>query len=190
MSSNRSLFRGFKQSWISMLINTTKRRVQTHKILPHGPPDDIDENAHRYNALNFKIPIDPEADYVKEAERSYAPRTIQSLNQYLEFDYWAVHTIFRLAHPLSQAIMFGMLEDLQLEGFYDDREECLKEVQNALQVNIRTMVDDLQALQYDEEGAYMGGVKGGLGPELRDANLAEGMVNFSSDDEDYDVDND
>ncbi|THU85240.1 hypothetical protein K435DRAFT_558126, partial [Dendrothele bispora CBS 962.96] len=25
------------------LINTTKRRAQTHKILPHGPPDDIDE---------------------------------------------------------------------------------------------------------------------------------------------------
>ncbi|THV03134.1 hypothetical protein K435DRAFT_916160 [Dendrothele bispora CBS 962.96] len=28
------------------LINTTKRRAQTHKILLHGPPDDIDENAH------------------------------------------------------------------------------------------------------------------------------------------------
>ncbi|THV03133.1 hypothetical protein K435DRAFT_792021 [Dendrothele bispora CBS 962.96] len=61
----------------------------------------------------------------------------------------------------------------------DDQEECLNEVQNAL-----------QASQYDEEGAYTGGVNDGLGPELRDEDLAEDIVDFPSDDKDYDVDND
>ncbi|THU94651.1 hypothetical protein K435DRAFT_899425 [Dendrothele bispora CBS 962.96] len=37
------------------LHNSTKRRAQCNKILPHGPPDDIEEHPHRYNALDFKV---------------------------------------------------------------------------------------------------------------------------------------
>ncbi|THU81378.1 hypothetical protein K435DRAFT_693705, partial [Dendrothele bispora CBS 962.96] len=37
------------------LHNSTKRRAQRNKILPHGPPDDIEEHPHRYNALDFKV---------------------------------------------------------------------------------------------------------------------------------------
>ncbi|THU87531.1 hypothetical protein K435DRAFT_593318, partial [Dendrothele bispora CBS 962.96] len=82
------------------LINTTKRRAQTHKILPHGSPDDIDENAHRYNALNFKIPIDPNADYIKEAERLYAPpdHPVFELVS-LEFHYWARSYYIQIGSP-------------------------------------------------------------------------------------------
>ena len=39
------------------LINSTKKQSQTHKILPHGPPDDIEEHPEEYKVLDFKASI-------------------------------------------------------------------------------------------------------------------------------------
>ncbi|KIK50485.1 hypothetical protein GYMLUDRAFT_121157, partial [Collybiopsis luxurians FD-317 M1] len=55
------------------LINTTKKWAKKHKVLPHGPPDDIDEHPENYNVMNFKVLIDPDADYIQIAEQLYAP---------------------------------------------------------------------------------------------------------------------
>jgi len=80
-----------------------------------------------------------------------------------------------------------LIASWHLQGYYDDREESVNEVQQALQVNVDTIVDDLIPLRYDDEAGYMGGVNGGLGPEIRDEDLADGIVNFSED-EDSDED--
>ncbi|THV07012.1 hypothetical protein K435DRAFT_569504, partial [Dendrothele bispora CBS 962.96] len=78
-------------------IDTAKRQAQTHKILPHGPPDDIDENAHRYNALNFKVSFF--LDLI-EAERLYAPPDHPVFELVSpEFDYWARSYYIQFGSP-------------------------------------------------------------------------------------------
>jgi hypothetical protein len=80
-----------------------------------------------------------------------------------------------------------LLERLELEGFTDDREMFVQEVRERLQQEFE---NEHVALGYDDEAGYMGGVNGGLGPEVEESDLADGVVAFSSDEESNDSDED
>ncbi|KAK7452638.1 hypothetical protein VKT23_012037 [Stygiomarasmius scandens] len=176
------------------------RRAQRNKILPHGPPDDIDEHPHRYNALNFKIPIDPNAFYIHEAEQLYAPPGHPVFDLVPpEFNYWASsyyqqigspvvtrHNVWNVYEQILEKFETNapLMNTLHLEGYRDDRDEFVKEVEDALQVQVDDIVDDLMPLADDDEGIYMGGVRGGLGPEIEEVDMEDGIVNFSDSDED------
>ncbi|KAK7436254.1 hypothetical protein VKT23_019218 [Stygiomarasmius scandens] len=157
------------------LINTTKRHAQRNKILPHGPPDDIDEHPYLYNALDFRVPINPNADYIKEAEQLYAPPDHPVFDLVPpEFAHWASMYYTQIGQPsITRNNVWNIYEQLlekfennvpliaswHFQGYYDDREEFVNEVQQALQVNVDTIVDDLIPLRYDDEAGYMGGCK-------------------------------
>ncbi|KAE9401192.1 hypothetical protein BT96DRAFT_1018287 [Gymnopus androsaceus JB14] len=170
------------------LMNSTKRRAQKNKNLPHGPPDDIDEHPEDYQALNFKA-----------SKKLYAPPDHPVFDLVPpQFNYWITQWYQQIGSPVvTRHNVWNVYEELlhkfetnapllptfQLGGFQDDREEFVKEVEGALNVNIGLEVEDLQSLLYDEESGYMGGAQGGLGPNIEDSDLADGIVHFSSDEE-------
>ncbi|THU92427.1 hypothetical protein K435DRAFT_800532 [Dendrothele bispora CBS 962.96] len=116
-----------------------------------------------------------------------------------DFDHWASVYYQQIGSPVVtrhnvwnvyEAILLEfennghlLLDTFNLEGYHDDREDFVREVQQALQVEIHNIVDDLVPLAYDEEGGYMGGVCGGLGPEIEEVDAADGEVPFSDDDD-------
>ncbi|KIK61520.1 hypothetical protein GYMLUDRAFT_243681 [Collybiopsis luxurians FD-317 M1] len=185
------------------LNNSTKKCAQKHKILPHGPPDDIDEHPKNYQALNFKVMIDPEADYIKEAKQLYAPPDHPVFELVpLEFDHWARQYYTQIGNPpvtrhnvwevYDQLVAkfrsnAPLVETFNLQSFHDDRDEFVGEVQQALGQTVGDTVDDLQPLRYDEDTGYMGGIRGGLGMD-EEVQLADGVVCFSSDEESNDSD--
>ncbi|THU77015.1 hypothetical protein K435DRAFT_703391, partial [Dendrothele bispora CBS 962.96] len=174
-------------------VNSTKKRAQRHKILPHGPADDIDEHPERYNALNFKVLIDPNADYIQEAERLYAPPD-HPVFQLVppEFAYWAqLYYEMISSPPVTRENVWNVYECLLEKfennaGVYNTLNLSGYEDANAEEDPATfplTIIDDLISLAYDEESGYMGGVRGGLGLEIHDGDLVDGIVDFSSDGE-------
>ncbi|KIK59520.1 hypothetical protein GYMLUDRAFT_169437, partial [Collybiopsis luxurians FD-317 M1] len=179
------------------LCNSTKQQAQKNKILPHGPPDDIDEHPDSYGVLDFKVIIDPDASYIQEAEQLYAPPDHPIFDLVpAEFDYWANNYFQQIGSPeINHDTVWDvyvqmlqkfrnnshLLTTLELHGFHNDRDDFVKEVQDALNVQIGNQIQDMELLLFDEEGLYIGGVQGGLGPDI-DEDLADGVVQFSSDD--------
>ncbi|KIK52245.1 hypothetical protein GYMLUDRAFT_251383 [Collybiopsis luxurians FD-317 M1] len=162
------------------LINTTKKWAQKHKVLPHGPPDDIDEHPENYNVMNFKVLIDLDADYIQIAEQLYAPPDHPlGCPEITHDNVWNVYRgllrKFQSNAPLT--------DTLDLHSYHNDREEFVEEVRNALNTTVGVEIEDLNPLHYDEESGYMGGVRGGLGPEIEDTDLADAVAQFSSDEE-------
>ncbi|KIK60632.1 hypothetical protein GYMLUDRAFT_244205 [Collybiopsis luxurians FD-317 M1] len=143
------------------------------------------------------------SSYIQEAEQLYAPpdHPIFELVP-AEFDYWANNYFQQIGSPeINHDTVWDvyvqmlqkfrnnscLLTTLELHGFHDDRDDFVKEVQDALNVQIGNQIQDMEPLLFDEEGLYMGGVQGGLGPDI-DEDLADGVVQFSSDDADSEND--
>ncbi|THU81135.1 hypothetical protein K435DRAFT_937812 [Dendrothele bispora CBS 962.96] len=158
--------------------------------------NDIEEHPHCYNALDFKIPIDPNASCIRKAEELYAPPDHPVFELVPpEFNYWVTSYYQQIGSPVVTChnvwnVYTEILRKFQpfctmtsLQGYHDDREDFVREVEDALQVNINDIVDDLEPLPY--ETGYLGGVRGGLGPEIgEDIDFADGVVNFSDDSDD------
>ncbi|KAJ7200378.1 hypothetical protein GGX14DRAFT_660301 [Mycena pura] len=53
-------------------INDTKKRADRNKILPHGPPNHIQEFPENYGVLDFKIAVNRE--HIETVRQMYAPR--------------------------------------------------------------------------------------------------------------------
>ncbi|KAF9256906.1 hypothetical protein L218DRAFT_880729, partial [Marasmius fiardii PR-910] len=54
--------------------NSSQMQHQKDKVLPQGDsPDDMEEYPEEYGFVNFKIPIDPDADYLRTVEELWAP---------------------------------------------------------------------------------------------------------------------
>ncbi|THU83499.1 hypothetical protein K435DRAFT_871228 [Dendrothele bispora CBS 962.96] len=126
-----------------------------------------DEHPERYNALNFKVLIDPNADYIQEAERLYAPPD-HPVFQFVppEFAYWAqLYYEMIGSPPVIHGRIAGLYNTLNLSGYGDVNAE-----EDPATFPL-TIIDDLISLGYDEESGYMGGVRGGLGVENQDGDL-------------------
>ncbi|KAF9532557.1 hypothetical protein CPB83DRAFT_867411 [Crepidotus variabilis] len=52
-------------------VNTSRKRADRNKVLPHGRPNDIHFNPGRFGCLDFKITVDPAL--VNQVEQLYAP---------------------------------------------------------------------------------------------------------------------
>jgi hypothetical protein len=115
-----------------------------------------------------------------------------------EFNYWISHYYQQIGSPtVTQHNVWNIYEQLLqkfetnaplpptlcLDSFRDDRDEFVKEVQHALNDTVGMEVNDLRRLAYDEESGYMGGVHGGLGPDIEEGDMADGIVRFLSDEE-------
>ncbi|KIK57129.1 hypothetical protein GYMLUDRAFT_247381 [Collybiopsis luxurians FD-317 M1] len=186
------------------LINTTKKRAQKHKVLPHRPPDDIDEHPENYNMMNFKVLIDLDADFIQIAEQLFAPPD-HPVFQLVPpaFNHWISQYYNQLRCPEIicdnvWSVYEGLLrkfqsnapltDTLDLYSYHNDREEFVEEVRNALNTTVGVKVEDLNPLRYDEEsgnswGGGGGGVQGGLDPEVEDTDLADAVAQFLSDEE-------
>lgn len=147
--------------------------------------------------------IDPDANYIREAEQLYA-RPAHPVFGLVppEFNHWITKYYQKIGSPqVNQHNIWyvyklplqrfesnaPVLETLHLESFHesfhDDCDVFVQEVQNALQVEIHTEIQDLVPLAYEEEAGYMGRARDGLGPDIEEEDLADGIANFPSDEE-------
>ncbi|PPQ83249.1 hypothetical protein CVT24_001149 [Panaeolus cyanescens] len=63
---------GELDAWADM-VNSTQKRADRNKILPHGAPNDIQSNPERFGCLNFKIDVD--MNIVEQVRKEFAPPT-------------------------------------------------------------------------------------------------------------------
>ncbi|THU86892.1 hypothetical protein K435DRAFT_804750 [Dendrothele bispora CBS 962.96] len=156
------------------LHNSTKRWAQHNKILPHSPPDDIEEHPHCYNALDSKIPIDLNAGH--KAEELYAPPDHPVFELVPpEFNYWATSYYQQIGSPVKFYANLSKMHHFPLLQAYRGIMMIGKILSEKWRMHYIT-----KPLPY--ETGYLGGVRGGLGPEIgEDIDFADGILNFSDD---------
>ncbi|EIN12498.1 hypothetical protein PUNSTDRAFT_61541 [Punctularia strigosozonata HHB-11173 SS5] len=77
--------------------NTTAKRADKHKVLPHGIPDIIFERPHRFDAVDFHINVPH--NILDQAQDQWAPRD---------------HPVFQLVHPHFDEFIRPIYESLNL----------------------------------------------------------------------------
>ncbi|KAF9056938.1 hypothetical protein BDP27DRAFT_1152244, partial [Rhodocollybia butyracea] len=98
--------------------NSTRKRAQKNKILPHGPPDDIEEHPENYGAMNFRVLIDPDSDYIKEAEQLYAPPDHPVFELVPpEFNHWITQYYHQIGSPQVNHHTLWEIYECLLEKF-------------------------------------------------------------------------
>ncbi|KAF7300898.1 hypothetical protein MKEN_01316100 [Mycena kentingensis (nom. inval.)] len=166
-------------AYVERLNNTAKRRDR-NKILPHGVPRDIFENAEAYGALDFKIKVDPNA--IQHVRDIYAPRDHDVFKlvpedfSIIAMDFYAALGSPTVTRDNVWEVYLGILKQFeQLDAIHRIPPEMDSQWGYALTMaRDDYRVDDLELipnLKLLEQGsgshAYYGGVNNGrgLGPD-------------------------
>ncbi|KAF7308070.1 hypothetical protein MKEN_01169300 [Mycena kentingensis (nom. inval.)] len=166
-------------AYVERLNNTAKRRDR-NKILPHGVPRDIFENAEAYGALDFKIKFDPNA--IQQVRDIYAPRDHDVFKlvpediSIIAMDFYAALGSPTVTRDNVWEVYLGILKQFeQLDAIHRIPPEMDSQWGYALTMaRDDYRVDDLELipnLKLLEQGsgshAYYGGVNNGrgLGPD-------------------------
>ncbi|KAI0054561.1 hypothetical protein BV25DRAFT_1922583 [Artomyces pyxidatus] len=124
----KHLFRWLAIPWLQRELdawvrqrNTTPRRADKHKILPHGIPELINEKPRHFNSEDFKIPVSE--DLLDEVENIWAPRD---------------HAVFELvppafSHRVNQCYAAIGQPVLTSDTFWDIYLDLLRELRPTLQ---------------------------------------------------------
>ncbi|KAJ7191511.1 hypothetical protein GGX14DRAFT_506825 [Mycena pura] len=173
-------------------LNNSQKRADRNKILPHGVPNDIFENAEEYGALDFKVRVHPHT--IQQVRELYAPPS---------------HPVFQLVPPdfneLAQQF-YGQISDpppqvtrtnvwdiyLAILGRFehlDSLHQTVTELDDRWGYALTMARDDyheelelMPNLQDLPEGTrnggiYLGGVNNGLGLNVAQSNRLDDMMN-------------
>ncbi|KAJ7605177.1 hypothetical protein FB45DRAFT_682230, partial [Roridomyces roridus] len=157
-------------------VNTTAKRADRNKILPHGVPNDIFQYPDDYGALDFKIMADTNA--IEHVRSLYAPRG-HDVFKFVPDDFAALAAEFYgdIGNPpVSQTNVWEVYLQILQRFEHPDTFDRMPRDRDAEWGHVLTMAEDdyreehlelipnLENLAQGREGyIYYGGVNNGLG---------------------------